>query len=89
MLKKFPNHGETLAMKGLTLNSLEKKEEVGGVVGRLDLHMFILTRVGAKGRWHRAHLLTHTRGHCVCMRGLWSNVRHLSPRPIHVQPHVA
>ncbi|GMH43697.1 hypothetical protein BSKO_11619 [Bryopsis sp. KO-2023] len=27
ILKKFPNHGETLAMKGLTLNCLEKKEE--------------------------------------------------------------
>eukprot|EP00899_Mesostigma_viride_P025222 jgi/Mesvir1/5885/Mv00657-RA.1 len=27
ILKKFPEHGETLAMKGLTLNCLEKKEE--------------------------------------------------------------
>lgn len=27
VLKKYPNHGETLAMKGLTLNSLDKKEE--------------------------------------------------------------
>ncbi|CAM9611231.1 unnamed protein product [Chrysoparadoxa australica] len=27
ILKKFPEHGETLAMKGLTLNSLDKKEE--------------------------------------------------------------
>lgn len=27
MLKKFPEHGETLAMKGLILNCQEKKEE--------------------------------------------------------------
>ncbi|KAJ8901283.1 hypothetical protein NDN08_007132 [Rhodosorus marinus] len=27
ILKKFPNHGETLAMKGLVLNSVNKKEE--------------------------------------------------------------
>jgi len=27
ILKKYPEHGETLAMKGLTLNSLEKKQE--------------------------------------------------------------
>ncbi|UJR25810.1 hypothetical protein I4U23_007160 [Adineta vaga] len=27
ILKKFPNHGETLAMKGLILNSMGKKEE--------------------------------------------------------------
>uniref|UniRef100_A0A7S2ZBR2 Uncharacterized protein n=1 Tax=Rhodosorus marinus TaxID=101924 RepID=A0A7S2ZBR2_9RHOD len=27
ILKKFPNHGETLAMKGLVLNSVSKKEE--------------------------------------------------------------
>jgi peptide alpha-N-acetyltransferase len=27
ILKKFPDHGETLAMKGLTLNCLEKKTE--------------------------------------------------------------
>ncbi|CAM0142641.1 hypothetical protein VKS41_002804 [Umbelopsis sp. WA50703] len=27
ILKKFPEHGETLAMKGLFLNNLEKKEE--------------------------------------------------------------
>ena len=28
LLKKFPDHGETLAMKGLTLKYLDKKEEV-------------------------------------------------------------
>jgi hypothetical protein len=27
ILKKYPDHGETLSMKGLTLNSMEKKEE--------------------------------------------------------------
>ena len=27
ILKKFPEHGETLSMKGLTLNCLDRKEE--------------------------------------------------------------
>jgi N-alpha-acetyltransferase 15/16, NatA auxiliary subunit len=27
ILKKYPNHGETLAMKGLLFNCLDKKEE--------------------------------------------------------------
>jgi peptide alpha-N-acetyltransferase len=27
ILKKYPNHGETLAMKGLTLNQLGKRDE--------------------------------------------------------------
>jgi peptide alpha-N-acetyltransferase len=27
ILKKYPEHGETLAMKGLTLNCLERKED--------------------------------------------------------------
>ena len=27
VLRKFPNHGETLAMRGLVLNCLERKEE--------------------------------------------------------------
>ena len=27
ILKKFPNHGETLAMKGLMLNCLSRREE--------------------------------------------------------------
>lgn len=27
ILKKYPDHGETLAMKGLTLNCMSKKEE--------------------------------------------------------------
>jgi hypothetical protein len=31
-LKKFPNHGETLAMKGLTLNYTNKKEEALALV---------------------------------------------------------
>lgn len=32
ILKKFPNHGETLAMKGLVLNCLNKKEEAHALV---------------------------------------------------------
>lgn len=32
ILKKFPNHGETLAMKGLTLNCMQKKEEAHALV---------------------------------------------------------
>ena len=27
ILKKFPNHGETLCMKGLTLNFMNRKDE--------------------------------------------------------------
>lgn len=34
ILKKFPAHGETLAMKGLTLNALGKKEEAHDHVRR-------------------------------------------------------
>lgn len=29
ILKKHPNHGETLCMKGLTVSYLAKKEEAG------------------------------------------------------------
>jgi peptide alpha-N-acetyltransferase len=32
ILKKFPNHGETLAMKGLTLNYSNKREEALSLV---------------------------------------------------------
>jgi len=32
ILKKFPKHGETLAMKGLILNCLNKKEEAHELV---------------------------------------------------------
>lgn len=32
ILKKFPNHGETLAMKGLTLNYMSKREEAHALV---------------------------------------------------------
>lgn len=32
ILKKFPNHGETLAMKGLTLNCMSKREEAHALV---------------------------------------------------------
>jgi hypothetical protein len=34
VLKKFPEHGETLAMKGLVLNCQEKKEEAYDFVKR-------------------------------------------------------
>lgn len=32
ILKKFPNHGETLAMKGLTLNYMNRREEAHTLV---------------------------------------------------------
>jgi peptide alpha-N-acetyltransferase len=32
ILKKFPSHGETLAMKGLVLNNMAKKEEAHALV---------------------------------------------------------
>jgi hypothetical protein len=32
ILKKFPNHGETLAMKGLSLNYLNKRDEAHSLV---------------------------------------------------------
>mmetsp|Transcript_3682 Transcript_3682/g.10403 ORF Transcript_3682/g.10403 Transcript_3682/m.10403 type:complete len:895 (+) Transcript_3682:347-3031(+) len=32
ILKKYPNHGETLCMKGLVLNNMGKKEEAHGLV---------------------------------------------------------
>lgn len=32
ILKKCPDHGETLAMKGLTLNYMDKKEEAYDLV---------------------------------------------------------
>lgn len=34
ILKKFPDHGETLAMKGLTLNNMERKSEAYELVRR-------------------------------------------------------
>lgn len=34
ILKKFPAHGETLAMKGLTLNCLDKKDDAYEYVRR-------------------------------------------------------
>ena len=34
ILKNFANHGETLAMKGLTLNCLDRKEEAYDYVRR-------------------------------------------------------
>ena len=32
ILKRFPNHGETLAMKGLVLNYMAKKDEAHALV---------------------------------------------------------
>ena len=32
ILKKFPNHGETLAMKGLTLNHMNRRDEAHSLV---------------------------------------------------------
>jgi len=32
ILKKFPNHGETLAMKGLTYNYMSKRDEAHALV---------------------------------------------------------
>lgn len=32
ILKKFPNHGETLAMRGLVLNNLDKRDEAHALV---------------------------------------------------------
>ncbi|KAJ0959684.1 hypothetical protein J5N97_000652 [Dioscorea zingiberensis] len=34
ILKKFPDHGETLAMKGLTLNCMDRKSEAYELVRR-------------------------------------------------------
>ena len=40
ILKKFPEHGETLAMKGLILNCLEKKAEAFDLVRKgLKVHL--------------------------------------------------
>ena len=32
ILKKFPNHGETLAMKGLVMNATKKRDEAHALV---------------------------------------------------------
>lgn len=48
ILKKFPDHGETLAMKGLALNALDRKEEAHELVKRglkLDLRSHICWHV--------------------------------------------
>ncbi len=52
ILKKNPNHGETLAMKGLTYNSLNKKEEAHALIKR-GLAMNIKSHVC----WHVYGLL--------------------------------
>lgn len=48
ILKRFPDHGETLAMKGLTLNALHKKAEATDLVRkglRLDMRSHICWHV--------------------------------------------
>ncbi len=48
ILRKFPNHGETLAMKGLALNALDRKEEAHELVRkglRLDMRSHICWHV--------------------------------------------
>eukprot|EP00879_Flechtneria_rotunda_P033382 GHRR01036968.1.p1 GENE.GHRR01036968.1~~GHRR01036968.1.p1 ORF type:complete len:183 (+),score=37.76 GHRR01036968.1:1140-1688(+) len=48
ILKKFPDHGETLAMKGLTLNYMDKKEEAYDLVRkglRADLRSHVCWHV--------------------------------------------
>jgi tetratricopeptide (TPR) repeat protein len=52
ILKKFPDHGETLAMKGLTLNCLERKQEAYEHV-RLGLKKNLMSHVC----WHVYGLL--------------------------------
>jgi tetratricopeptide (TPR) repeat protein len=52
VLKKFPEHGETLAMKGLTLNCLVRKEEA-----------YKLVREGLKHNL-KSHVCWHVYG-CV------------------------
>lgn len=50
ILKKFPDHGETLAMKGLTLNYMDKKDEA-----------YELVRKGLKSDL-RSHVCWHVYG---------------------------
>jgi peptide alpha-N-acetyltransferase len=38
VLKRFPNHGETLAMKGLTLNAMSKRDEAHALVKEGLMH---------------------------------------------------
>ena len=48
ILKKFPEHGETLSMKGLTLNCLDRKEEAYDYVKRglrMDLRSHVCWHV--------------------------------------------
>ncbi|XP_076892788.1 N-terminal acetyltransferase A complex auxiliary subunit NAA15-like [Bidens hawaiensis] len=50
ILKKFPNHGETLSMKGLTLNSMDRKPEA-----------YELVRLGLKNDL-KSHVCWHVYG---------------------------
>jgi peptide alpha-N-acetyltransferase len=38
VLKKYPNHGETLAMKGLTLDHLGKRDEAHALAKEALMH---------------------------------------------------
>lgn len=61
ILKKYPEHGETLAMKGLLLNSLGKREEA-----------YEYTRNGLKANL-KSHVCWHVYG-CVLSNPVPSNV---------------
>jgi peptide alpha-N-acetyltransferase len=59
VLKKFPEHGETLAMKGLTLNCLSRKEEA-----------YKLVREGLKHNL-KSHVCWHVYGCVPRWRTAW------------------
>ena len=62
VLKKVPEHGETLAMKGLLLNCLDKKAEA-----------YALTRRGLKADL-KSHVCWHVYGYVVCVWWEWECV---------------
>jgi hypothetical protein len=74
VLKKFPEHGETLAMKGLTLNCLSRKEDA-----------YRLVREGLKHNL-KSHVCWHVYG-CVPRRGACgANPQHRARRARHFAP---
>ena len=95
VLKRFPEHGETLAMKGLLLNCMERKEEAYELVKRgvkNDLRSHVCwhvygcvlahgrsTRACAAGRSAGPHRLRH------CRRLARSSACSNTPAP--VPPH--
>jgi tetratricopeptide (TPR) repeat protein len=62
ILKKFPNHGETLAMKGLTLNYMNRREEAHALV-----------KEGLKNDMRYVHYLLVLLYHSflLCFRSSW------------------